>query len=98
MTDINILNKFTNFKYFFQAAQCFEKVLKVQPNNYETMKILGSLYAASNSQSKRDIARTHLKKVTDQFPDDVEAWIELAQILEQFDLQVCSIFCFRQYY
>lgn len=71
-----------------QAAQCFEKVLKVQPNNYETMKILGSLYAASNSQSKRDIARTHLKKVTDQFPDDVEAWIELAQILEQFDLQV----------
>lgn len=74
--------------YLFQAAQCFEKVLKVQPNNYETMKILGSLYASSTSQSKRDIARTHLKKVTDQFPDDVEAWIELAQILEQTDLQV----------
>lgn len=67
------------------AAQCFEKVLKVQPNNYETMKILGALYANSNSQSKRDIAKTHLKKVTEQFPDDVEAWIELAQILEQND-------------
>lgn len=51
------------------------------------MKILGSLYASSNSQSKRDIAKTHLKKVTEQFPDDVEAWIELAQILEQNDLQ-----------
>ena len=25
-------------------------------------------------------------KVTEQFPDDVEAWIELAQILEQSDL------------
>ncbi|KPJ14381.1 RNA polymerase-associated protein CTR9-like [Papilio machaon] len=69
------------------AAQCFEKVLKAQPGNYETMKILGSLYANSPSQSKRDIARQHLKKVTEQFPDDVEAWIELAQILEQNDLQ-----------
>uniref|UniRef100_A0A336K1N5 CSON010701 protein n=1 Tax=Culicoides sonorensis TaxID=179676 RepID=A0A336K1N5_CULSO len=69
------------------AAQCFEKVLKVQPGNYETMKILGSLYANSSSQSKRDIAKNHLKKVTEQIPDDVEAWIELAQILEQNDLQ-----------
>lgn len=69
------------------AAQCFEKVLKVQPGNYETMKILGSLYANSSSQSKRDTAKNHLKKVTEQFPDDVEAWIELAQILEQNDLQ-----------
>ncbi|OAD61163.1 RNA polymerase-associated protein CTR9 like protein [Eufriesea mexicana] len=68
------------------AAQCFEKVLKAQPGNYETMKILGSLYANSSSQSKRDIAKNHLRKVTEQFPDDVEAWIELAQILEQSDL------------
>lgn len=51
------------------------------------MKILGSLYANSTSQTKRDMAKTHLKKVTEQFPDDVEAWIELAQILEQNDLQ-----------
>lgn len=51
------------------------------------MKILGSLYANSNSQTKRDMAKAHLKKVTEQFPDDVEAWIELAQILEQNDLQ-----------
>jgi RNA polymerase-associated protein CTR9 len=51
------------------------------------MKILGSLYANSSSQSKRDIAKNHLKKVTEQFPDDIEAWIELAQILEQSDLQ-----------
>lgn len=69
------------------AALCFEKVLKAQPGNYETMKILGSLYASSSSQSKRDIAKAHLKKVTEQFPDDVEAWIELAQILEQSNIQ-----------
>lgn len=26
--------------------------------------------------------------MTEQYPDDVEAWIELAQILEQTDIQV----------
>lgn len=62
-------------------------MLKAQPENYETMKILGSLYANSTSQSKRDIAKNHLRKVTEHYPDDVEAWIELAQILEQSDLQ-----------
>ncbi|XP_048828689.1 RNA polymerase-associated protein CTR9 homolog [Brienomyrus brachyistius] len=69
------------------AAQCFEKVLKAYPNNYETMKILGSLYATLDDQEKRDVAKGHLKKVTEQYPDDVEAWIELAQILEQTDIQ-----------
>lgn len=42
------------------AAQCFEKVLKAYPNNYETMKILGSLYATSDDQDKRDIAKVGL--------------------------------------
>merc|ERR1719273_2053754 len=69
------------------ASQCFEKVLKAQPGNYETMKILGSLYASSTNEEKRKIAETHLRKVTEQFSEDVEAWIELAQILEQTDLQ-----------
>ncbi|GFY42850.1 RNA polymerase-associated protein CTR9 homolog [Trichonephila inaurata madagascariensis] len=69
------------------AAQCLEKVLKAQPGNYETMKILGSLYAHSPNQARRDQARSHLKKVTEQFDEDVEAWIELAQILEQYDIQ-----------
>uniref|UniRef100_A0A3P8N707 RNA polymerase-associated protein CTR9 homolog n=1 Tax=Astatotilapia calliptera TaxID=8154 RepID=A0A3P8N707_ASTCA len=68
------------------AAQCFEKVLKAYPNNYETMKILGSLYATSDDQEKRDIAKLG-KLLTEQYPDDVEAWIELAQILEQTDIQ-----------
>lgn len=45
------------------ASQCFEKVLKAYPNNYETMKILGSLYAASEDQEKRDIAKVHLKNL-----------------------------------
>ena len=69
------------------AAQCFEKVLKAHTGNYETMKILGSLYAQSTTQAKRDMAKSYFKKVTEQCPDDIEAWIELAQILEQQDLQ-----------
>lgn len=68
------------------AASCFEKVLKVNPGNYETMKILGSLYASSEDQTKREQAKGYLKRVTESIPDDVEAWIELAQILEQSDL------------
>ena len=45
------------------AVQCFERVIKAQPGNYETMKVLGSLYAVSSSQSKRDIAKTYFIKV-----------------------------------
>lgn len=37
----------------------------------------------------------HLKKVTEQRPDDVEAWIELAQILEQTDIQVLLIYTWQ---
>ncbi|XP_041472175.1 RNA polymerase-associated protein CTR9 homolog isoform X1 [Lytechinus variegatus] len=69
------------------ASQCFEKVLKAQPGNYETMKILGSLYSNSRDEEKREIAKGHLQKVVEQLPDDVEAWIELAQILEITDVQ-----------
>ena len=35
-------------------------------------------------------SQQHLKKVTEQFADDVEAWIELAQILEQTDVQAST--------
>ncbi len=73
-----------------QAAQCFEKVLKAQPGNYETMKILGSLYVTSSDETKRETAKGHLQKVVDPFLEDVKAWIELAQILELTEVPVCS--------
>ena len=52
------------------------------------MKILGSLYANSPSEAKREKAKNLLKKVTEEFPDDVEAWIELGAVLEATDTQV----------
>ena len=52
------------------------------------MKILGSLYANSPDAAKKEKARDLLKRVTEQFPDDVEAWIELGGIYEATDSQV----------
>lgn len=69
------------------AALCFEKVLKSYPGNYEALKIVGSIYSTSKDPEKRELAKQHLKKVTEIFPDDVEAWIELAQMLEASDIQ-----------
>lgn len=70
------------------ATQCFENVLKVNPNDYESMKVLGSLYAATSSQTKREQALNYFKKVTEQNPKDHTAWIELASISEQKDTQL----------
>ena len=56
------------------------------------MKILGSLYANSKVASQLVEAKKLLEKVTQQYRDDVEAWIELASILEATDIMVrCSI-------
>lgn len=46
-----------------QAIRCFEKVLKFQPESYESMEILGSLFASTENQQKLDIAKNYLKKV-----------------------------------
>lgn len=76
-----------NKKEYELAIQAFETVLKTNPENYETLKILASLYAKSNSQVKKEQARNFLKKVTEQKPQDVEAWVELASLSEQCDTQ-----------
>ncbi|KAA3676187.1 RNA polymerase-associated protein CTR9, partial [Paragonimus westermani] len=64
------------------AAVSFERVLKDHPTNYETLKILGSLYSQSNKPDKRAHAKQLFKQVTESQPEDVEAWIEYAQLLE----------------
>ena len=69
------------------AATCFEKVLKSYPENYEAMKILASINANSKEADRRELAKKHFKRVTELCPDDVEAWIELGQLLEQTDIQ-----------
>ncbi|VDP07315.1 unnamed protein product [Soboliphyme baturini] len=69
------------------AMQCFEKVLKYQPQNYEATKILGSLLSNSDKPERKERAQELIKKIVDQYPDDVEAWIEYALLTQQNDAQ-----------
>ena len=56
--------------------------MKVYPDNYETLKILGSLYAQSDKEERREQAKKMFQNVTEIEPDDLEAWIEYAQLLK----------------
>jgi len=60
-----------------KAVKCFESVLGQYPDNFESLKILASLNRSNILQ-----AYTYLKKVTELQPNDVEAWIEMAQLQE----------------
>ncbi len=61
--------------------------MSIHVGNYESLKILGSIYSNSNEPEKRELAKQYLKKITEIHPDDIEAWIEYAQILESIDVQ-----------
>lgn len=74
-------------KEFKEAIQAFEAVNKASPSDHGTMKILASLYSGSDSQTKKEQARTFLRKVTEDKPEDLEAWVELASLTEQHDTQ-----------
>ena len=47
------------------------------------MKILGCLYAAVPGGEKRQEAEKYLQRATDLQPEDLEAWLELAAVLER---------------
>lgn len=68
-----------------KAQECFEKVLKEYPDNYETTKILGSLYGRSEHPKNREKGASFLRKVTEMRPEDVFAWLELASLEERTD-------------
>lgn len=68
-----------------KAQECFEKVHKEYPDNYETLKILGSLYGRSEHPKNREKGATFLRKVTEMRPEDVFAWLELASLEERID-------------
>jgi len=70
-----------------KASECFEKVWKEYPDNYETLKILGSLYGKSDNLRKREKAIGFLKQVAKLKPKDFDNWIELAMLREPNDKQ-----------
>lgn len=56
------------------------KVLASQPNNYETLKILGSLYANSKVAGQLVEAKKLLEKVTQQYPNYSAANFKVSSI------------------
>ncbi|KAF2076983.1 hypothetical protein CYY_001692 [Polysphondylium violaceum] len=68
---------------FDKAIACFELVLEKQPNNYETLQVLGVLYKHSSHSSKdTEKIKRVVKKATELNPTEPSNWIELGQILE----------------
>uniref|UniRef100_A0A914ZB19 Tetratricopeptide repeat protein n=2 Tax=Panagrolaimus superbus TaxID=310955 RepID=A0A914ZB19_9BILA len=74
---------------FEQAVECFEKVLKEYPEDYETLKVLGSIYTRWQGPIEDDKIREAqrkgeelLRKVHELNPEDVEVIFELAQLQE----------------
>eukprot|EP00005_Dracoamoeba_jomungandri_P008714 CAMPEP_0174270756 /NCGR_PEP_ID=MMETSP0439-20130205/45618_1 /TAXON_ID=0 /ORGANISM="Stereomyxa ramosa, Strain Chinc5" /LENGTH=1018 /DNA_ID=CAMNT_0015360281 /DNA_START=21 /DNA_END=3074 /DNA_ORIENTATION=+ len=65
-----------------EAIACFKAVLQKHPGNYETLKVLGSLYA---SCGKKEEAIQNFKKVLETHADDIDAWIEMAELVESRD-------------
>ncbi|KAJ1355322.1 hypothetical protein KIN20_012666 [Parelaphostrongylus tenuis] len=74
---------------YSQAITAFETVLKSMPNNIDTLKVLGALYAHTDpgNTERQEKAREMLTKVLDANPNDVEVLIDLAQLLEGVDPQ-----------
>ncbi|KAL3681937.1 hypothetical protein R1sor_024893 [Riccia sorocarpa] len=60
----------------------FEKVLEFHPDNSESLKAIGIIYL---QQGRHDKALENFKKATKQNPRDVDAWVELGEILVSTD-------------
>jgi len=69
-----------------EARKCFEKVYEKDPTNVENLKVLGSILSKEKSLPDQKKAQSFLKKVVEINPEDVETWIELAEVHEIFDL------------
>jgi len=66
-----------------QAIVCFEKVLQKHPDDVDSLKTIGTLYALTE---RRALAKDKLTRVTELAPHDVSAWLELAKLHERFSL------------
>ena len=60
-----------------KAAQCFERVLRAQPNNTDAHKVLGHLH---RREGRHEEALEYLTKAADHSPNDAAVWLELAQL------------------
>jgi RNA polymerase-associated protein CTR9 len=73
---------FIQEKEIAKAIKCFEKVHTLTPDNYEVLRILGSLYGQEGKSSE---AITLLTQAVAIRQDDIDTFIELAQLQESTD-------------
>ncbi|CAI9787594.1 unnamed protein product [Fraxinus pennsylvanica] len=64
------------------ASSNFEKVLEVQPENCETLKVLGHIYVQLEQKER---AKQLLKKATKVNPQDPKAFLDLGELLISTD-------------
>ncbi|KAG0580584.1 hypothetical protein KC19_4G184500 [Ceratodon purpureus] len=64
------------------ALASFEKVLELYPDNCETLKAIGHILG---QQGRKGKALEHFKKATRMNPRDVDAWLEMGELLVSSD-------------
>lgn len=64
------------------ALASFEKVLELYPDNCETLKAIGHILG---QQGRKEKALEHFKKATRMNPRDVDAWLEMGELLVSSD-------------
>jgi RNA polymerase-associated protein CTR9 len=75
-------------KQYSEAIENFEEVIKSHPDDYDTLKVLGWLYAKQGQTASGEWSEYTkkgikvLRRVVDMRGDDVEVRLELAQLLE----------------
>eukprot|EP00698_Gefionella_okellyi_P013130 TRINITY_DN357_c0_g2_i1.p1 TRINITY_DN357_c0_g2~~TRINITY_DN357_c0_g2_i1.p1 ORF type:complete len:1117 (-),score=249.82 TRINITY_DN357_c0_g2_i1:1192-4497(-) len=71
-------------KSYDSAMSAFEKVIAAHPDHYETLRILGTLYAHADG-SKHGQALATLKRAVELVPTDAESWAELGALTQASD-------------
>eukprot|EP01125_Pyxidicula_operculata_P017886 TRINITY_DN6313_c0_g1_i2.p1 TRINITY_DN6313_c0_g1~~TRINITY_DN6313_c0_g1_i2.p1 ORF type:complete len:849 (-),score=179.17 TRINITY_DN6313_c0_g1_i2:41-2587(-) len=72
-------------KQFKEAINCFEKVLKLVPDNYETLRTLGYLYSQKECFDYTKAVSYLQRSIALSPRDEYHSHLELAQLLETSD-------------
>ncbi|GJP49352.1 hypothetical protein CLOM_g8574 [Closterium sp. NIES-68] len=65
------------------ALATLEKVLAVHPTNSDALKLVGAIHL---QQGRQDQALTCFRKITQHCPSDMDAWLEVGELLVSTDL------------
>jgi len=81
-------------RYYEKAGKIFSRAVKVNPGSPEAHTDLGVVGVALRNNGQIDEALKQLKKVTADFPEYADGWLQLGTIY-RFDLK--KIDCFQKF-